>query len=238
MNKLILKHVRTLWVLIIIVLLQACYPSGSVPITDLDTTSTFYNTVDLATPPTSAAIVWQVSHFELGDGDDLRYNGQFDSDILNTTLQELVKLYGEENVVIISESDTPVPTPVNSNVSIAIPSIDPVPNVDVLFSPGVLLRVRNVTVIHPGMPWWGGGWGWGGWWGFPPTISTRSFEIGSVIIEMFDIRKIPEGGPIPTEFTGSWLAVLRGLLANNPASNNTRIVSGVQQAFLQSTYLN
>lgn len=233
---LIIRPVRTLWALAAILVLQACYPGGSIPLTDLDTTSTFYNTDDLATAPTSAAIIWQVTHLELGDGDDLAYNGQFDADILNTTLLELIILHGEENVVIISETATPVPTPVNTNVMVVVPT-DPVPDAEALYAPSVLLRNRHVTVIHPGIPWWGGGWGWGGWWGFPPTISTITFEVGSILIEMFDTRKIPPGGPIPSNFTASWLAVLRGLLANNPATNNSRVVSGVQQAFLQSPYL-
>ena len=238
MNKLYILSARYLWALAAILVLQACYPSGSVPTTDLDTTSTFFNTVDLATAPTSAAIIWQVTHLELGDGDDLAYDGQFDSEILNTTLQELVILYGEDKVVIISETATPVPTPVNANVAVIIPTVDPVPNAEALYAPSVLLRNRHVTVVHPGMGWWGGGWGWGCWWCFPPVVSTRTFEVGSVLIEMFDIRKIPPGGPIPADFTASWLGVLRGLLASNPGTNNTRVVSGVQQAFLQSPYLN
>jgi len=215
--------------------LQACYPGGSIPIADLDTTSTFYNLDDFATAPSSAAMVWQVTHFELGDGDDLGYNGQFDSEILNTTLQELIIIYGEENVVIISETATPIPTPVNSNVAVVVPTVDPIPDTEALFAPSVLLRLRQTTVIHPGMVWLGG-W-WNCWWCFPPVVSTRSFEVGSVVIEMFDIRKIPPGGPIPDDFAASWLAVLRGLLATNPGTNNTRIVGGVQQAFLQSPYL-
>jgi hypothetical protein len=239
MKMLIKPTVRTLWALTAILLLQACYPnSGSVPLTDLDTTSTFYNTDDLATPPTSAAIVWQVTRFAVGDGDDLEYNGQFDADILNTSLQELIILYGESNVVIISETATPVPAPINTDVTVIVPTIDPLPNVEALFAPGVLLRNRNVTTVHPGMPWWGGGWGC--WWCFPPVVSTRTFEVGSILVEMFDMRKVPPGGPIPNNFTASWLAVLRGLIANNPGTNNARVVGGLQQAFSQSQspYLN
>ena len=56
---------KSLWLLVALVVFQACYPSnGSIPITDLDTTSTLYNTEDLATPPTSAAIVWEVVQIE------------------------------------------------------------------------------------------------------------------------------------------------------------------------------
>ena len=229
---------KTFWTLILLISIQACYPGGSIPITDVDTTSTFYNTDDLAVAPKSAAIVWQVTRLELGDGDDLAYNGQFDSEILNTTLQELIILYGEENIVIISETSSPSPAPVNTNITVVVPNEDPVPSVEALFAPSVLLRLRRVTTVHPGMPWWGGGWGWGGWWGFPPTVSTVTFEVGSILIEMFDARKIPVGGPIPADYSASWLAALRGLLATNPVTNNTRVVSGVQQAFAQSPYLN
>ncbi len=179
MKKRIIQLVKYLRVFVFIIILQACYPGGSIPIADLDTTSTFYNTDDFSTAPTSAAIVWEVTHIELGDGDDLAYDGQFDSEILNTTLQELIIMYGEDNVVIISETATPIPTPINTSVAVVVPTVDPVPNTEALFAASVLLRLRQTTVIHPGMGWWGG-W-WNCWWCFPPVVSTLSFETGSVV---------------------------------------------------------
>jgi len=240
------NNFKAIWLLALIVVLQACYPGGSIPIADLDTTSTFYNSDDLATAPTSAAIVWEVVNLKLDDGDDLRYNGEVDDEILNTTLTELVKLYGESNVFIISETATPVPTPNNSNITIVVPAVDPVPSIEVLFAPSVILRNKEVAIVYPGYPWWGGWYGGyypgypGGCYycGYPPSVGYASYEVGSVVLEMHDLRQIQVGEPIPSELDISWVAIMRGLIATNPSTNNTRLISGIQQAFAQSPYLN
>ena len=244
MKRKIKIYSKSIWLLGLIIVLQACYPGGSIPIADLDTTSTFYNTDDLATAPSSAALIWEVVHLKLGDGDDLRYNGEIDSEILNTTLDELVSLYGEANVVIISESATPVPTPSNPNVIVLDPNNDPIPSVETLYAPSILLRNKEIGIVYP--PYgWGGGW-WGGWYpgypggcyycGYPPQVGYVQYEVGSVILDMFDIRQITTG-PVPNDFDPSWLAVMRGLISTTGSFNKERVVTGIQQAFRQSPYL-
>ena len=243
--------VRALWVLAILFALQACYPGGSIPIDDLDTTSTFYNTEDLATAPTSAALIWDV--VEIVDEEDpdnnIPYNGEADSEILNTTLEELVSLYGEANVVIISETANPDITPSNPNIPILVPDVDPVPDVEALYSSSILLRIQSVGVIYPGYPWWpGGGW-WGGWYpgypgwgpcyycGYPPSVSYTRYKVGTITTDMFDLRQIDNISQPPEEYDPSWVAINRGLLSNNSDFNKERIVAGIEQAFVQSPYL-
>ena len=183
MKKTLRKLTKFLWLLVAIVVLQACYPMDSIPIADLDTTSTLYNTDDLATAPTSAAILWEVVHLIGDDGDDLDYDGEANDEILNTTLDELVGLYGEAKVVIISETATPPDYDATKypNVLIFVPSSgDPHPSVETLYAPSVVLRNKQITVIYPGYPWYGGGY-WGGWYpgyggcyycGYPSPPST------------------------------------------------------------------
>lgn len=245
MKKLIRGPVRLLSLIVSIIILQACYPIDSIPISDLDTATTLYNTDDLATAPTSAAIAWEVVQILSDDGDDLDYNGGADDEILNTTLDQLVDLYGQDNVVIISETATLNPS-VNGtypNVRIVVPGTDPVPSVETVYAPSVVLRNKTVVYSYPGYPGWGG-W-WGGWYpgyggcyycGYPSYGST-SYEVGTVLLEMYDARKIPPAGPVPPDLDMSWIAVLRGMIGTNPNTNSTRVISGIQQAFLQSPYL-
>ena len=246
MKKLIRVPVRVLWVLFAIIILQACYPGGSIPIADLDTTSTVYNTDDLATAPTSAAIVWEVVQIKSDDGDDLDYDGGADDEILNTTLDELVNLYTQDNVVIISETANPpdYDPATYPNVRIVVRNVDPVPNVESVYAPSVVLRNKTVVYYYPGYPGWGG-W-WGGWYpGYPggcyycgyPSYGSSTYQVGTVLLDMYDARKIPPGGPIPEDIDASWIGIMRGVVGSNPASNSTRVTSGIQQAFKQSPYL-
>lgn len=246
MKKLISGLVRFLWLLESIIILQSCYPIDSIPIADLDTATTLYNTDDLATAPTSAALVWEVVQVLSDDGDDLDYDGEADDEILNTTLDHLVELYGQDNVVIISETATLIPS-VNGaypNVRIVVPGTDPVPSVETVYAPSVVLRNKTVIYTYPGYPWWGGGW-WGWYPGYPggcyycgyPSYGSTTYEVGTVLLEMYDTRNIPASGPIPGELDMSWIAIMKGMIGTNPNTNSTRVISGIQQAFEQSPYL-
>ncbi len=223
--------------------LQACYPGDSIPIEDLDTTSTFYTPDDFTTPHKSVAIFWEVAQIKNDDKDDLKYNGEVDDEILNTTLDNLVSIYGANNIIIISETPVPNPTPSNANVAI-ITGDDPAPNVEAVVASNIILRRETVGVVYPGYPWyggWGGGWwgsGWGGCYycGYPPTISYQQYDIGSVVLDMIDIRKFV-GGQVPNEITPSWVAVNRGLISSNEVFNAERVENGINQAFIQSPYL-
>ena len=157
MKRILKVPVRFLWIFASIIILQACYPGDSIPITDLDTVTTLYNTEDLATAPTSAAIIWEVVQIKDDNETDLPYDGRHDITILNTTLDELVKLYGEDSVFIISETANPEPTPINSNVQVLVPSVDfdPVPNVNTVYAPSVVLREQTIIYTYPGYGWWG-----------------------------------------------------------------------------------
>ena len=238
MKKLIKEPAGFLWIFVSIFILQACYPGDSIPITDLDTVTTLYNSDDFATKPTSASLIWEVVQIKDDAETDLPYDGKQDVTILNTTLNELVKLYGEDNVFIISETADPSPSPSNGNVQVLVPGtdFDPVPNVNTIYAPSVVLREQTIVYTYPG-------YGWYGWWGYPcyycgyPSYGSSTYEVGTVVLEMYDLTKIPPGGQIPSDFDMSWVAALKGLLSSNPQTAKDRIESGIQKAFEQSSYL-
>ena len=240
MKKLFKLPARFIWVLGAIIILQACYPGGSIPITDLDTATTLYKSDDFATAPVSAALNWDVIEIEDPDGENLPYDGEQDDAILNTTLTELVKLYGEDNVIIISATATPVPAPVNTNVLVFVPTVDLVPSSETLYVPSIVLRKETIVYSYPGYGW--GGW-WGGWYpggcyycGYP-SYGTATYQTGTVLLDMYDLRQIPNGGPVPPGFDMSWIGQLKGLLSTTPSTSTSRVVSGIQKLFEQSPYL-
>ena len=222
--------------------LNACYPGDSIPIDDLDTSSTFYKAEDFSPPPASVAIVWEVVQQKNDDANDLPYKGEVDSEILNTTLDNLVNLYGESNVIIISETATPSPTPSNSNVSVVVyDENDPEPNVDVVVSPSIILRRETVGTVYPGYPWWGGGGWWGGgcyYCGYPPSVSIQRYDIGTVVLDMVDLRQLVNGAFNSSDVPIIWVAVNRGLISSSSSFNKERTVKGIDQSFEQSPYLN
>ncbi len=81
--------------------------------------------------------------------------------------------------------------------------------------------------------WWYPCWGWGGWYGgWVPY--TYSFTTGTVVMDLGDFR---EGDEITRTFPLSWEGLMNGLAGSSSSSNQDRIESGINQAFLQSPYL-
>ncbi len=210
-----IKKIALLFVAAIV--LQACYPGDSIPIEDLDTTSTFYESDDFITPHTSAAIMWDV--VEVVDDNDsdnnIPYNGEVDGEILNTTLENMVALYGMNNVVIIAEEDAngnpvslvPIPNSFTGEVLYFVENganNPPNPDVEALFAPSIVLKKTTIVYTYPGYPWYGGGWGC--WYcspcyycGYPPTVGYSSYETGTVTLDMINVRDISAGPIDPTD---------------------------------------
>lgn len=247
-----MKQIKKIAMLFVIsIAIQACYPGDSIPIEDLDTTSTFYEPADFTTPHANAAIMWDVVQIKNDDAEDLPYNEEVDDEILNTTLENMISLYGESNVTIIAEKNANGeligPTPSNPNVTVILfeedaPDNPDVPNVDGLYTSSIMLREQTIAYVYSGYPWYGGGWGC--WYcspcyycGYPPTVGYQTYEVGSVIIEMINIREIESGPVDPDNSPISWIAINRGLISSDKKFNAQRTVDGIDQAFKQSPYL-
>ena len=214
-------------------LVYACYPGGSIPIEDLDTVTTLFQAEDFETPPTSVALSMNVVRIEGGDENDIPYNGEVDDEILQTTLEQLVLLYGADSVFqIFDEADLPQ-----------------LSNVTAVVIPNIILRQIIIGTVYPG-------WGYGGWYGGwypggcyycynPPYVSYSSYEGGAIVLDMYDldaVRKAVEdnGGMIPDgfELEPSWISKFSGLVSNNSEFNAQRVEEGIVQGFAQSPYLN
>lgn len=115
--------------------------------------------------------------------------------------------------------------------------------------PDLLIAVQVIAISNsgvswiPGGGWWGGlyppgwGWGWGGGWYYPPYYPIGySYQTGTVLINLADPDdEIVEDGE--TKPALKWFAAMDGLLSSSTDANQQRIISGIEQAFDQSPYL-
>jgi len=209
-------------------LLFSCYPDDNTDIDDLDTVTTVSKDADFNTAPTSAMILWKVAELKGEDGNNIPYHGEIDKEILNTTLDNLVDLYGVDNVYIFSETESPSPTPSNSQVSIyALNGNNSEPDFDAGIIAAIVLREHTeVGWVWPGYPWWGCWYCW-----YTPIPVVVDYEVGTVIVSMMDHR---QNG---NDLEPSWMALIRGLPSSNGSFNGDRTVSGIDQAYEQSPYL-
>jgi Domain of unknown function (DUF4136) len=110
---------------------------------------------------------------------------------------------------------------------------------DILLDAVAVRQVNTGVILPPGW-WWGlpGGpvicdfWGcWPVWNPLPPQ--TFQYSIGDFIIEFYDVKNAPNTGKLQY----AWLAHLSGVLSSTDNTNVNRTITGVQEAFAQSTYI-
>jgi hypothetical protein len=83
---------------------------------------------------------------------------------------------------------------------------------------------------YPGYPYWpcclGGGWGW-------PTTVVSSYRVGSMFIDMVDVGESIAQDTVRV----IWDGAINGLFEGTAAQTSERIDRTVNQAFVQSPYL-
>jgi len=77
-------------------------------------------------------------------------------------------------------------------------------------------------------PVWGPGWGWG----YPTDVVCSTYSTGTVTVAI-TTPKAAGNNTLPV----AWLGVLNGLLEGSDASIDERIVTNINQMFIQSPYL-
>lgn len=195
-----------------ILLLAACYPSEDFFVEELDVVVTNYDVDEDYSRFRTFAVPDSVVRIG-GDGEDDEGPGPFDDLMLDLVRSNM------RDLGYVEELD-----PDNNS-----------PDLVVL----VELLVVNNTVVAPCRPGWGwwGGWPpyWGpGWCGGLPWVPVGSYTTGTIILDMIDLDQADESEEtVPI----IWNAFLNGLVTGSDSSIEARIITNINQAFDQSSYL-
>jgi len=82
-------------------------------------------------------------------------------------------------------------------------------------------------------PYYGGYPGWGGY--YPPYVGSASFQQGTIIWLMHDLRNVDDPSDADAEPPLNWIGGLNGAIQNS--TTDTKIRNGIKQAFAQSPYI-
>ena len=188
-------------------LLAACHPSGAQDITDLDVVATTHDATYDFATPSTYSRPDQIP---LVSGDPATTPPEF----LDPTLTALV----------FSTLDNEMAALGYTKVSIGATP-------DLVITAGAL-KVTNVTYYY--------GY-WCGYWAYyypcypyyPPVTGVSAYTQGTLMLDMAPFAATPPGNQI----LGVWTAVIRGIQSGSRSTDQTRIVNGISQAFIQSPYL-
>ncbi len=102
--------------------------------------------------------------------------------------------------------------------------------------PDVWLRVgaveSEVWLYYYSWPYYGGWYGYG--WYYPPYVGTTSFQKGTIVWVLNDLRGIDDPTVKPPLM---WVASISGALQNTNTTTASDIRSGISQGFAQSSYI-
>jgi hypothetical protein len=143
---------------------------------------------------------------------------------------------GDTNTLEPSKYSELIINQINSNMaSLGYTKVDTSANPD-LFINAHTLGV-DINYIGSYYPYYG--WGGGGYWGYPgygyyyPYYYSYTKSFGTVILEMIDAKNRNDQ---TNQLTVVWNASILGA-TNSSSAANSRITSGIDDAFAQSPYL-
>jgi hypothetical protein len=88
-------------------------------------------------------------------------------------------------------------------------------------------------IYYYSWPYYGGYPGWG--WYYPPYVGGTSFQQGTVMWLMHDLRLVEDPTDPDSEPSLNWVGGLNGAIQNSTTENSIR--NGIKQAFVQSPYI-
>lgn len=96
-----------------------------------------------------------------------------------------------------------------------------------------LTQNTNVYGSYPGYGWGYPGYGWSyPWWGYS---TVTSYQVGSIVMGGLDLKNVDT---THQQIPVLWHALIQGPHVNNVKDPDARIVRDINQAFIQSPYLN
>jgi hypothetical protein len=88
--------------------------------------------------------------------------------------------------------------------------------------------------------YWGPGfWGYPGYaWHYPWEWPTISYQVGTLLIEIADLRNpLPVGGPMGGRLESLWASASYGVAAGEAGYDAQRVLDSIDRAFSQSPYI-
>ncbi len=212
------NRVSSLMTLGLALVVASCYPGDVSSVSELDVVATVRDQSANFGTISTFALPDTIIHLDIGEGNQVELSRAFDDLILSEVVTQLEALgYMREADPLTNGADA------------------------VVLVSAFAVEQTNAYVSYPWWNYWGSYPGWGFWpgygpgwgWGYPPTVSTVSYEQGTLLISLIDVNNPDtqmETLPI------IWVAAASGILSSAGVSE-TRLVTNIRQAFIQSPYL-
>jgi hypothetical protein len=190
----------------------SCYPGDVTTLSELDVVVSFENPESNYSALMTYSIPDTVVQID-EDSSNIQISHDFDSDIVNRVKSRLND-YGWTEVAF--PADTP----------------------DVFVFASVVADTYTSYSYTPG--YW---WGYWGWYyppcyycypGYPGYITSTKFDAGTLFLDMIETASF---SPADSTVRFAWTAAMGGVLSSSSSSNANRALAGIDQAFLQSAYL-
>jgi hypothetical protein len=192
--------------------LAACYPGGPENLDELGVVMTFKNPEGNFSGLMTYAMEDTVVELKKPNDDSSQpIHPEFNPTILEA-LQTQMENAGFIRVVNLSPPDT-IP-----NVWLSVGSVE-----------------SETWVYYYNWPYYGGYPGWGYY--YPPYVSGTSFQQGTIIWQMHDLRGIDDPTNPDADPPMIWTGAINGALESSTSTTASGIQSGIQQGFAQSPYI-
>jgi len=148
-------------------------------------------------------------------------------------IDDTIREIGEDEDSVNHSQDALVIANIRANLdALGWTEVDPVTT-----EPDIMVSVAVTTSTNTGwlVGWWDWIYGWWGWgWYYPPVYYPYSYQTGTLMVAMLDIRNPDEVNDLVPVV---WVGAANGVLRSTTSTNVTVINQLIDQAFEDSPYL-